>query len=158
VIHAVQSVKEFSDFMLRPPAIEIFCLRGSAAQKHAPSSTEIMTDTQVRASAGRQAAKFATRLGIVLLVAATIGGLLNHVSASLERNAHPAGFSRGLLQGALMPMSFPNLLVGRDVTIYSQYNTGLTYKLGYTTGVNGCGAVFFGLLFWRLSRWRQRKV
>jgi hypothetical protein len=62
---------------------------------------------------------------------------------------------RGLL-GALMPMSMPNLLVGRDVTIYSQNNTGLSYKLGYTSGVNGCGAIFFGFFFWRVNRWRNQ--
>ena len=54
-----------------------------------------------------------------------------------------------------MPMSFPNLLVGRDITIYSQNNTGLMYKLGYTSGVNACGALFFGLLFWRWSKFRK---
>ena len=55
-----------------------------------------------------------------------------------------------------MPMAMPNLLVGRDVSIYSTRNTGLKYKLGYTVGVNGCGAIFFGVLFWRFSRWRKR--
>src|SRR5437016_5995507 len=69
--------------------------------------------------------------------------------------APPAGFIRGALQGALMPMSFPNLLVGRDITIYSQNNTGLMYKLGYTSGVNACGALFFGLLFWRWNKFRN---
>jgi hypothetical protein len=45
--------------------------------------------------------------------------------------------------------------VGRDVVIYSVNNTGVTYKLGYTAGVNSAGAVFFGLFFWRVSRWRR---
>jgi len=117
-----------------------------------------MTDTQVKVSASRRWAKAAARLCLVLLAAAAIGGLLNHLSASFEGSAHPAGFGRGVLQGALMPMSFPNLLVGRDVTIYSPHNTGVSYKLGYTTGVNGCGAVFFGVFFWRLQRWRGRKT
>jgi hypothetical protein len=90
-----------------------------------------------------------------LLLAALIGGILNRVSVSLERSAHPAGFTRGVVQGALMPMSLPNLLVGRDVTIYSQNNTGVSYKIGYTTGVNACGALFFGLVFWRLGRFRK---
>ena len=63
-------------------------------------------------------------------------------------------FVRGMLQGALMPMAMPNLLVGRDVVIYSQRNNGVTYKLGYTAGVNVCGAIFFGLFFWWVSRWR----
>jgi hypothetical protein len=95
------------------------------------------------------------RVGAFLLLAVLIAALLNHISASLERSARPAGFSRGMLQGALMPMAMPNLLVGRDVTIYAQNNTGVSYKLGYTAGVNGCGAIFFGVLFWRLNRLRK---
>ena len=59
-----------------------------------------------------------------------------------------------MLQGALMPMAMPSLLVGRDVTIYAENNTGRTYKLGYTAGVNACGAIFFGYAFWR---WRRLK-
>jgi hypothetical protein len=117
-----------------------------------------MTDRQVKVSAGRRWVKTAVRLSLVLLVAAAIGSLLTRVSASFDHSTHPAGFSLGVLQGALMPMSFPNLLVGHDVTIYSPHNTGVSYKLGYTTGVNGCGAVFFGVLFWRLSRWREGKT
>ena len=115
-----------------------------------------MTDTQVKVSTGRRIRNLLVRLLAFLLLAAAIGAILNRISASLERSARPAGFSRGVLQGALMPMSMPNLLVGRDVTIYSQNNTGLTYKLGYTSGVNGCGAIFFGLAFWRLNSWRNQ--
>jgi len=114
-----------------------------------------MTETQVKASPARRRGKVLLRLVVLLVLAATIGGLLNRLSASLERNARPAGFSRGVLQGALMPMSMPNLLVGRDVTIYCSNNTGVSYKLGYTAGVNGCGALFFGLVFRRLNRWRK---
>ena len=61
-----------------------------------------------------------------------------------------------LLHGALMPLALPNLLVGRDVPIYAEHNTGRTYKLGYTAGVNGCGLLFFGFFFRRLARWRRR--
>ncbi len=115
-----------------------------------------MTDTQVKVSAARQVRKLLVRFLAFLILAAAIGALLNRVSTSLERSARPAGFTRGVLQGALMPMSMPNLLVGRDVTIYSQNNTGLSYKLGYTSGVNGCGAIFFGFVFWRFNRWRHQ--
>jgi hypothetical protein len=114
-----------------------------------------MSDKQVKVPFARRCWKIALRVASVLLVAALIGIVLNRVSASLERNGHPAGFTRGVLQGALMPMSFPNLLVGRDITIYAQNNTGVGYKLGYTTGVNACGALFFGLFFWRLNRFRK---
>ena len=114
-----------------------------------------MTHTQVKVPLARNCLNIGLRVLLFLLMAALIGGVLNHVSVSLEQGTRPAGFTRGVLQGALMPMSLPNLLVGRDVTIYSQNNTGVTYKLGYTTGVNACGALFFGLMFWRLSRIRK---
>jgi len=97
--------------------------------------------------------KIILRLSVLLLLAAGIGSLLNRIASSLDGATRPAGFSRGMVQGALMPMSMPNLLFGKDVTIYSQTNTELTYKLGYTTGVNGCGAIFFGVFFWRIARW-----
>jgi hypothetical protein len=88
------------------------------------------------------------------LVATAVGWTLDRVEAAMAQ-AGPAGFRRGIIQGALMPMSLPNLLLGRDVIIYAQHNTGMTYKLGYTMGVNGCGALFFGLFFWRVSKWRR---
>ncbi len=96
-----------------------------------------------------------TRLVVILIVAFAIGAVLNRISVSLAHSTSPAGFPRGVLQGALMPMALPNLLVGRDVMIYSEHNTGVPYKLGYTSGVNGCGAIFFGFLFWRVTRWRR---
>jgi len=103
--------------------------------------------------------RFLIRLLIILAVALAIGSVLHKVSNEMEGDsAHPAGFVRGVAQGALMPLALPNLLVGHDVPIYSRHNTGRTYKLGYTVGVNGCGALFFGLLFWRLHRLRKRLI
>ncbi len=81
---------------------------------------------------------------------------MRHASSALEKRTEPAGFLRGALQGALMPCALPNLIVGNDVTIYAANNTGRTYKLGYTCGVNACGAFFFGFFFWRVNRWRKR--
>ena len=114
-----------------------------------------MIDKQAKPPSVQNWWRPALRLALFLLVAALIGGTLNRLSVSLDQSSHPAGFGRGVLQGALMPMSLPNLLVGRDITIYSQNNTGVSYKLGYTTGVNACGAVFFGVVFWRLNRLRK---
>jgi hypothetical protein len=94
------------------------------------------------------------RLAAVFIIAIIVGWLLNRIEAAMERRAEPAGFGRGLIQGALMPMSMPNLFVGHDITIYSQNNTGVSYKLGYTAGVNICGALFFGLTFWRVRKLR----
>lgn len=103
---------------------------------------------------GRKVGRILIRIGCVLAAAFAIGWTLNQVSARMEKSARPAGFARGMLQGALMPMAMPNLMAGRDVVIYSPRNTGVSYKLGYTAGVNVCGAIFFGLFFWRVSRWR----
>ena len=115
-----------------------------------------MTDTQMKVAAPAPWKKIAFRLVILLVIATVIGWTLNHISASMHENAAPAGFRRGMIQGALMPMAMPNLLFGRDVIIYSTNNTGISYKLGYTAGVNSCGALFFGFFFWRVNRWRKQ--
>lgn len=114
-----------------------------------------MTATQDKVRPARAGMRILTRAASFLLLAAVIGLVLNRISATLEKSALRVGFTRGVVQGALMPMSFPNLLVGRDITIYSPNNTGVSYKLGYTTGVNACGALFFGVLFWRWNRFRN---
>ena len=98
-----------------------------------------------------------TRLATILLLAFVIGWILNRVSQQLSQNHRPAGFVRGLVQGALMPASMPNLLIGHDVVIYAVNNNGVFYKLGYTMGVNACGALFFGMFYWRMKRWRHRQ-
>lgn len=95
------------------------------------------------------------RLAVVLIVTIAIAAVLDRSRES--SSALPAGFWRGAIDGALMPGTLPPLLLGRDVTIYAPRNTGRTYKLGYTVGVNGCGAIFFGLVFWRVKRWRNQK-
>lgn len=64
----------------------------------------------------------------------------------------PAGFLAGLAHGAMMPAALPSLALGRDMPIFATNHAGVSYKLGYTLGVNLCGAVFFGLLFRRPGR------
>ena len=91
----------------------------------------------------------------VAAVAITLGWVVQRSSALLDRDASPAGFTRGMLHGAIMPMAMPNLLIGQDVTIYAPNNTGRLYKLGYAAGVNGCGLLFFGYFFWRVNRTRK---
>lgn len=97
------------------------------------------------------------RVLLLALIAASIGWGLNYAAARFDREEAPAGFTRGAIHGALMPMMWPNLLVGYDVSIYAQHNVGRVYKLGYATGVNACGVVFFGFFFWRVGRWRHRR-
>lgn len=103
----------------------------------------------------RRPVRVLARVLLLLLIAWGIGAILNRTASKLNQSAAPSGFVRGLLHGALMPLALPNLLVGRDVPIYAEHNTGRSYKLGYTVGVNGCGLLFFGFLFWRLARWRR---
>ena len=99
--------------------------------------------------------KILRRLLATLLLAAVVGWLIHQLATKLDHSQSPAGFTRGLVQGALMPAAMPNLLVGSDVVIYAQNNTGISYKLGYTMGVNVCGAIFFGIFFLRLNRLRK---
>jgi hypothetical protein len=60
-----------------------------------------------------------------------------------------AGFKYGVLHGALMPLSLPSLLIGKDVPIYANDNSGRIYKIGYICGINACGLFFFGAAFRR---------
>jgi hypothetical protein len=115
-----------------------------------------MIDTQTQAPAlASSRRKIFRRILSFLIVAACVGIFIRHMSVIMSRSTAPAGFVRGMVQGALMPGALPNLLVGNDVSIYALNNTGRTYKLGYTCGVNACGAIFFGFFFWRVSRWRK---
>src|SRR3954447_3351750 len=98
---------------------------------------------------------FIIKLGCLLALGLTVGWTLNRISDSMERSGRPAGFERGLIQGLLMPMALPNLVMGKDVNIYSPVNTGRKYKLGYTLGVNVCGLVFFSYAFWRVKQFRK---
>ncbi len=131
----------------------------STCLRHRPKNMLLLESTmrenEMRAALLRRWRRILSRLVFYLLLATAIGWTLNRIGKSMQRSPRAAGFGRGLIQGALMPMAMPNLLVGNDVAIYSQNNTGLTYKLGYTVGVNACGAIFFGFFFWRVRRWRN---
>jgi hypothetical protein len=103
--------------------------------------------------------KLLVRILVFLLVANGIGLAMHYSHRAFRPTDRPAGFARGMLHGALMPLALPSLMMGRDVNIYALENTGRSYKLGYTSGVNACGAIFFGVFFWRVNRWRRaRKV
>lgn len=64
-----------------------------------------------------------------------------------------AGFPIGLWHGMLMPAALPGLLMGQNLPIYAANNTGRTYNIGYTMGINGCGMLFFSVAFWRPRGW-----
>jgi hypothetical protein len=96
------------------------------------------------------------RLLLVFGLAVLVGFGVRHFGRHLEQRPGPAGLGQGLFQGAAMPLAFPALLLGYDVPIYATQNNGVPYKLGYTLGVTGCGALFFGVLFTRMARWRKQ--
>jgi hypothetical protein len=102
------------------------------------------------------AGRILRRIFWLVLFAAILSTVFGWIFTVSNHTNGPAGFSRGVIHGALMPAALPRLLIGQDVTIYAPENTGRTYKLGYTVGVNGCGAIFFGINFWRLGRLRKR--
>lgn len=97
------------------------------------------------------------RLTKFCLLALCVTWLEIHVNNWTHTEGVPAGFCAGMVDGALMPMSMPALMAGRDMPIYAVRNAGRIYKLGYTIGVNGCGAVFFGVVFWRFARWNNAR-
>jgi hypothetical protein len=92
------------------------------------------------------------RIAVLALAAYFVGPLLNRAAGWTKPGTAPAGFARGVVHGAMMPCTLPTLLIGRDLPIYERNNNGRLYNLGYTVGVNACGALFFGLLYWRLGR------
>jgi len=98
------------------------------------------------ASPARKVARVLARIAGFVCMAFLMGAAMDW-SARRTRPDLQAGFWWGFAHGALMPATLPTLLTGKDVAIYAPHNTGVTYKLGYTMGVNGCGALFFGLMF-----------
>lgn len=91
----------------------------------------------------------ALRLFIVGLV---LGWLYTWAGSRLYPSDRVPGFGWGVAHGGCMPMALPALLMGRDVSIYAERNTGRGYKLGYIAGINLCGLAFFGGAFWKPCR------
>lgn len=90
------------------------------------------------------------RKALTLVALGLIFGVLYDWAAPWAFPAdQPVGFSYGVLHGAMMPISLPTLLLGKDVPIYSADNNGRAYKIGYICGINLCGLFFFGAAFRR---------
>ncbi len=109
-----------------------------------------MQTIQAFARRWRPLAKVIVRKAAMLaLVTVVFGWFYGWASPSAYPPDHAAGFGYGLLHGALMPLSLPSLVIGHDVRIYDDNNLGRIYKIGYICGVNICGLVFIGPLFYR---------
>jgi hypothetical protein len=92
--------------------------------------------------------KWTVKVASLVLAGLVFGWAYAAAAPRLYRPDPPAGFWRGAVHGALMPVALPSLLLGRDVPIYAERTTGRPYKLGYIAGINLCGFIFFGLAFW----------
>jgi hypothetical protein len=109
-----------------------------------------MQTTQASARKWGALAKLVVRkVAILAVVTMVFGWLYAWASPWAYPPDRAAGFGYGLLHGALMPLSLPSLVIGRDVRIYDDNNRGRIYKIGYICGVNICGLVFIGPLFYR---------
>jgi len=114
------------------------------------SNKSNMDSTQASAARPRRRAGIiARKLATLLMVAFVFGWLYAWASPWAFSPERKAGFGRGILHGAMMPLSLPSLVIGRDVRIYDDNNTGRPYKIGYICGVDICGVAFIGPLFWR---------
>jgi len=109
-----------------------------------------MDATQAPPDKTRRLVKFILRKAVTIAVVMLVfGWLYSWASPWAFSPNRTSGFAYGLLHGAMMPLSLPSLVVGRDVQIYDDHNVGRIYKIGYICGVNICGLVFIGPLFWR---------
>ena len=109
----------------------------------------------MRVLPSNKAGRVLLRILVIVIVTYGFGWLMNESMVLTNKREEAAGFAAGMIHGALMPGAMPSLLFGRDIVIYAPRNNGRLYKLGYTFGVNACGALFFGTFYWRLHRWRK---
>ena len=109
-----------------------------------------MDDPQPPARPAASFIKHWLRKGLTLaIVTVVFGWFYGWASPWAFPNKHPADFKYGVLHGALMPLSLPTLVIGKDVPIYATDNSGRSYKIGYICGINACGLLFFGAAFRR---------
>jgi hypothetical protein len=89
------------------------------------------------------------RAAVFIVVAAIFGWVYAWAAPHVFPKDRRAGFRLGMAHGALMPMALPSLVMGQNVDIFAENNSGIPYKLGYIAGINICGLIFFGSVFWR---------
>ena len=59
--------------------------------------------------------------------------------APLGYTKHSAGFFDGLLHGIIIVFSVIGKLIGKNIGIYAEHNTGFTYWLGFIIGLGILG-------------------
>jgi hypothetical protein len=109
-----------------------------------------MDSTQAPASKKHGLIKRLLRKVVILAIATLVlGWLYGWASPWAFPKNKTSGFGLGILHGALMPLALPSLVLGRDVEIFAADNSGRFYKIGCICGIDICGLVFIGPLFWR---------
>jgi hypothetical protein len=104
--------------MQKRPADHNILLAWRVGSKTCFASTQTMPQTQAKAPGmGALLRRVLLRLAMIAAVASLFIWIVQRSSERLDRNTEPAGFARGALHGAMMPLALPNLLIGRDVTI-----------------------------------------
>jgi hypothetical protein len=114
------------------------------------SNKSIIHTKQASDGKARQLLKIIARKVVILAVVAVVfGWFFSWASPWAFPPQRTVGFGFGLLHGAMMPLALPSLVTGQNVRIYDDNNAGRPYKIGYICGVNICGLIFIGPLFWR---------
>jgi hypothetical protein len=111
-----------------------------------------MDDTSLPRRRLRGFAITVLRKALTLVIVGFLFGMLYDWASPWAYPARPVGFNYGVLHGALMPIALPTLVMGKDVAIFANNNSGRGYKIGYICGINLCGLIFFGLAFYRPKR------
>ena len=107
-----------------------------------------MDDTPPPVRPAGNVARHLLRKALTLVIVGILFGKLYDWATPWAYPANrPVGFTYGVLHGAMMPISLPTLVMGKDVTIYANSNSGRPYKIGYICGINACGLLFFGAAF-----------
>ncbi len=104
------------------------------------------TDTTLGGLTTRQ---WATKCVVFALTIFLLGWFYGWASPHAYPKDRSLGFGHGALHGALMPMALPGLVLGKDVEIFAENNSGRPYKIGYIVGINLCGLAVFGSAFWK---------
>ena len=121
-----------------------------SARKHAMVNMSTVSNSR-RLPTRREV--WLTKIAIFLAISVSIGWLYGWAHAHFYPEHTRVGFVHGVVHGALMPIALPSLVMGDDVKIYDEDNTGRNYKVGYICGINACGLFFFGSLFWKPKRY-----
>jgi hypothetical protein len=127
-----------------------FCLRATTIENHAVAEMPPTSDPDRIRDARRKL--WLKKIAYFLIASLLLGWFYGWSSPRAFPKNKTFGFGYGMLHGAMMPLALPSLLLGQNVEIFATDNSGRPYKIGYICGINVCGLVFFGPVFWHPRR------